>query len=703
MLNSAIAVLLVLLPWPCLGQEAAWPDLSQPVQAVGGGEHDAAVVVGIERYSDVPGVPGAKSNAKAWYEYLTETRGVPAQNVRLLINDEATREQMLKAAGQKARQAGPEGTLWFVFVGHGAPAADGKDGLLVGRDALQTAESLQERSVRRGELLKALAASQAGSIRVVIDACFSGRGPDGATIVPGLQPLVAVTAAGPADPRMVVLTAAKGNQFAGALPGANRPAFSYLVLGGLRGWAAQGKSAVVTAGDLWRYAKNALEATLRGRDQTPDLIGKENAVVAPSAGEKGPNLSKLAEATAGEMFKISSLPSVPEAAAPEAMGEMGGAADWRNLDVDALQKYDEATKFDKGEASAEDKAAKWRDLAQAAPKFAEKAEARAAQWDRYAKQLAAQEEARQKRAEARDKDWEKLGKLLALEVVPKGNKKRWAVMFVQAYGKTSKDNPYVAELAPYLPPGTVRVVPGAKPAAARHGKARIEWVTIPGGSFTMGSGNGDEGPQHQVTVQTFQMAKTLVTMEQYKACVDAGACTAPDTGGYCNWGVSGREQHPINCVDWSQAKAFSEWVGGRLPSEAEWEYAARSAGKDWKYPWGDEAATCETAAIIFCSSGGTAPVCSKPAGNTKQGLCDMAGNAWEWVQDWYHNSYNGAPTDGSAWENPAGSYRVGRGGSWNLGAVLARAAARYSIVPGIRYGDIGFRPARRGPVEHLTL
>ena len=197
-----------------------------------------------------------------------------------------------------------------------------------------------------------------------------------------------------------------------------------------------------------------------------------------------------------------------------------------------------------------------------------------------------------------------------------------------------------------------------------------EWVLIPGGSFNMGSNNGesDEKPVHRVTVRTFEMTKTQVTVEQYKACVDAGACTAPDTGGSCNWGQSDRGKHPINCVDWHQAQAYAKWAGGRLPSEAEWEYAARSGGRDWKYPWGNGNATCERAVMydgdLGCGRESTWPVCSKPRGNTTHGLCDMAGNVWEWVQDWYHDSYKGAPTDGSAWEKPTGSIRVNRGGSW---------------------------------------
>jgi len=218
----------------------------------------------------------------------------------------------------------------------------------------------------------------------------------------------------------------------------------------------------------------------------------------------------------------------------------------------------------------------------------------------------------------------------------------------------------------------------------------------------MGSedGDSDEMPVHIVMVPTFEMGKTQVTVDQYRACVDAGACTAPSTSEWCNWGQSDRGKHPINCVDWHQAQAYAKWAGGRLPSEAEWEYAARSGGRDWKYPWGNENATCERAVMDDGSGNGcgrgntTWPVCSKPKGNTTHGLCDMAGNVWEWVQDWYHDSYKGAPTDGSAWEKPTGSSRVDRGGSWGNGAGSVRAAIRNHASPGYRHDTLGFRLAR---------
>jgi len=318
----------------------------------------------------------------------------------------------------------------------------------------------------------------------------------------------------------------------------------------------------VTAGELWRYAKNALDATLRGRNQTPDIMGKESAVVGTSAGERGPNLARLASATAGggareEMFKVSNLAQVPKAQAPAAMKDMGGGADFRDLDISALKRYNEATVFDKSEAAAEDKASKWRELVTSAPKFAEKANARAAQWDLYAKELAATEDARQKRAEARDKDWEKLSELLPLEVVPAADKTRWAAAFVTAYGKTSEDNPYVAELAAHLPAGTVKVTSGAK-AATGVARAGIQWVRIPGGSFMMGwdGGPSDGKPVHRVSVKAFQLAKTEVTNKQYRACVSAGVCSAPNS-------YEGEDDQPVVNVDWDESKKFSEWVGGR--------------------------------------------------------------------------------------------------------------------------------------------
>lgn len=224
----------------------------------------------------------------------------------------------------------------------------------------------------------------------------------------------------------------------------------------------------------------------------------------------------------------------------------------------------------------------------------------------------------------------------------------------------------------------------------------IEYVAIPGGRFTMGTtsiepGLEDAKPIREVTITTFQMAKTAVTVAQYTECVIKGACTEPATGVFCNWGKPGRQLHPVNCVDWNQAQAYAKFKGARLPSEAEFEYAATSGGRNQKYPWGNQEPTSELA--VF-NTNSTMPVCSKPNGNTAQGLCDMAGNVWQWVQDKYQDSYKGATVDGSAVEG-TGSDRVIRGGSfYNSVASFLRADCRDNYVPGHRGANVGFRLVR---------
>jgi len=245
-----------------------------------------------------------------------------------------------------------------------------------------------------------------------------------------------------------------------------------------------------------------------------------------------------------------------------------------------------------------------------------------------------------------------------------------------------------------------RGMPSEGRAAASSGMAA--WVSIPGGSYEMGSVDGRpwEQPVHTVTVAAFELMKTEVTVGWYRQCVAAGACTPPDDAAdpeRCNWGHPERADHPINCVDWDQAQAFARWAGGRLPTEAEWEYAARSGGKAWTWPWGDDPPTCTR---VVMSDGGdgcgrdrTWPVCSKPDGHSTHGVCDLAGNVGEWTQDRWQDSYRGAPADGSARQDGA-DQRVLRGGGVLNTAPRLRATDRGAYLPASRVYDLGFRLAR---------
>ena len=206
------------------------------------------------------------------------------------------------------------------------------------------------------------------------------------------------------------------------------------------------------------------------------------------------------------------------------------------------------------------------------------------------------------------------------------------------------------------------------------GQLSAAWIRIEGGRYEM----GDEllaaaEPVHEIELPSFEMKRTEVTLNEYAACVNAGACTVPTSqNGSCNWNTNGSGELPVNCVVWEQAVQYCQWAGGRLPSESEWEYAASSGGIEDKYPWGKASPSCDytimkdESGIDGCGRERTWPVCSRPYGNTGDGLCDMGGNVSEWVQDHFHLDYNGSPpSDGTAWEEIGLPYRVVRGASYN--------------------------------------
>ena len=247
-----------------------------------------------------------------------------------------------------------------------------------------------------------------------------------------------------------------------------------------------------------------------------------------------------------------------------------------------------------------------------------------------------------------------------------------------------------------------------------------DMITIPGGSFQMGSeardANENEKPAHAVSVATFQMDRTEVTVKAYRACVDAGQCVQPEAyvaekGNYrifCNWKhPEGRDSHPVNCVDFGQALAFCTWAGKLLPTEEEWEYAARGGAEGRKYPWGNDEPSLRRLNACGAECAGhltanrfpgvrpmyeasddwpeTAPVGSFPAGASKHGVLDLAGNVWEWTASRY-STYDGAKSEAK---------RVLRGGSWGGGDPRTeRTTNRFRLAEDSRAQFLGFRCAR---------
>jgi formylglycine-generating enzyme required for sulfatase activity len=263
-------------------------------------------------------------------------------------------------------------------------------------------------------------------------------------------------------------------------------------------------------------------------------------------------------------------------------------------------------------------------------------------------------------------------------------------------GTVATDVPVVAEVSLELD-GSVatdtsvlgdRVAVGDLPSTTLGCPADMQ--AIPAGMFQMGSssGNADTRPPHAVRLHAFCMDPTEVTVSAYRACA---SCTTPGTGSACNWGVSSRDRHPVNCVTWFQAEAFCRTLGKRLPTEAEWEYAAR--GPEGRlYPWGN---TYPMGQLCWDRrSSGSCTVGAFPAGDTPLHLHDLAGNVNEWTADWYGPYASGATVQ----EDPAGpvsgDQRVHRSGNWSFNLETGYVAYfRYHASPSTQNDEIGFRCA----------
>lgn len=262
----------------------AWPELSV-MPAQGGGQNDAALVIGIQDYAYAPDVPGAAQNAEDWYQYLVKTRQVPIGSVKLLRDGEASLELMEEAAAEVAAKVKPGGTLWVVFIGHGAPAQD--DGVLIGADAQQNPKSLYARSLPQKRLAELTKGQQAQTL-LVLDACFSGQVSDGKMFASGLQPLLLVKM----PENITVLSAGGASEFAGPLPNTARPAFSYLMLGAMRGWGDANGDKQVTAEEAVNYTRDVLQTVVKDRKQTPQASGPKIDFVLSKVEvlEQGPDL-----------------------------------------------------------------------------------------------------------------------------------------------------------------------------------------------------------------------------------------------------------------------------------------------------------------------------------------------------------------------------------------------------------------------------
>jgi formylglycine-generating enzyme required for sulfatase activity/predicted Ser/Thr protein kinase len=293
---------------------------------------------------------------------------------------------------------------------------------------------------------------------------------------------------------------------------------------------------------------------------------------------------------------------------------------------------------------------------------------------------------------------------------------------------TKAPEPTKAPIAPTAAPPTKAPEPTKAPvaptAAPRAGDTRAfapdnaPMVFVPAGEFLMGSSDADrdassdEKPQHTVYLDAFWIDKYEVTNALYKKCVDAGKCSrSSESKSYTRssyYGNASFDNYPVIYISWNDANAYCAWAGKYLPTEAEWEKAARGADARI-YPWGNQWDVRTTRRLNFSDKNDptgpsdevaddgyadTAPVGSYPSGTSPYGTLDMAGNVWEWVADWYGENYYASSPRNNPKGPSSGSARVVRGGAWSSVGYYVRAAYRYRLAPTASSYYVGFRCAR---------
>ncbi len=228
-------------------------------------------------------------------------------------------------------------------------------------------------------------------------------------------------------------------------------------------------------------------------------------------------------------------------------------------------------------------------------------------------------------------------------------------------------------------------------------------INVPGDTFMMGCNDGvdsdcnsDETPYHQVTLSGYRIDMFEVTRSEYNDCIDNGPCVAPT----CDFDPMGLPNHPVTCVTWTDAMTYCAYVNKRLPTEAEWEYAARG-GDGRRYPWGNKdfdevidemGSPCQLANANLCRKDAE-DVGSHPTGASVFGAMDMAGNVAEWVNDRYDENYYAVSPDNDPPGPAMGAVRVLRGGGWNSGQSAFRTSARSANAESFMNDETGFRCA----------
>ena len=726
----------------CVGLVAAW--------GVGvGGEALAevrnpkgvAVIIGNEDYEhrDVPDVKYAHRDAEAFKRYVIEVLGFDPENV-IDLRD-ATRRQMYGALGTKRDVRGdlwgylhPKGGSDVVvfYSGHGVPGEHDKRGYLLPVDA--DPKAAEEDGYPIDLLYSNLGnLAEARTVRVYLDSCFSGGSHGGGLIRDASPVYVSAELPSGAGEKVTSLTAATGKQIASWDAEARHGLFTHHLLNALYGKGDADGDGRVTAKEAKRYLDRWMTRAARRthkRIQEASLLGAEGVVLTAAPADGGyperPALAGGSEATrsastprggpgtgqgVGSPTTPESVASVESSSPPkrestgrESVGATHAAAEaGLGLERDArvlVQRGLTALKFEAGPADG-----LFGKRTRGAIKAWQAAKGLEATGYLTKEQAEALKAAGEEVARAEKEKAERERK--AREVAERERLKREAA---EREGEAREQAEWERKARE-----RERMKPGRE---FRDCAECPEMVVVPAGEYMMGSpdwegGRRDtEGPQHLVRIErAFAVGKYEVTFEEWDACVAGSGCGGyrPDDKGW------GRGRRPVINVSWKDAKAYVEWLSGetgekyRLLSEAEWEYVAR-AGTTGPFHFGSTIAPEQAnyagqhtyisgvEGVDLDGENREKTVSVGSFGANGFGLHDVYGNVWEWVEDCWHDSYRGAPTDGSAWTIGGDCYRrVIRGGSWTIvpaGLRSAYRAAHFRDDRSMVFDGAGFRIAQ---------
>ena len=706
----------------------AW-GVAQAVHAEVRNPHGVAVIVGNKHYPDrhVADVEYADRDAAAFGRYAVEVLGFDPEKVKVL--NDAKERDLLYAFGRRGDRMSdlwalldPEGRSDVVvyYSGHGVPGLDDGKGYLLPVDV--PARSAQEDGYpiellygKLGELARGEGGRRARSVRVYLDACFSGLSYAG-PLIRGASPVI-IPAALPegVTEKVTVLSAAGPRQIANWDERAKHGLFTHHLLDALYGKGDADGDGAVTAAEARRYLDDHMTPAAwlsRRSGQRASLLTRSDGAVlstAPAGGfparpslDGGPGGADTAAKPGGEDG--------------ESVGGAGGGSVERDMYVVGMDRAFEAGDHPKVLAFLEKLDAVGGGLPARAGYFRGAALFHAGRGAEAA--VALKGYVRQAGREGKHYR-ESLGLLLELDEAERERLAREEAARKEAERERAEREK--AERARKEAAG--REAARAPGEVFRDCDVCPEMVVLPSGSFRMGSPSSEANrrPVRRVRIgYAFAVGKYEVRRGEYgrfvsetghvsgDACWVWGGKKWEERSGYSwkNPGFDQSDDHPVVCVSWKDAKSYVGWLSRkagkeyRLLSESEWEYAAR-AGTTGPFHTGGTISTDQANYngnyVYGNGRKGVYREKTVPAGSfggNGFGLHDMHGNVWEWVEDCYNESYAGAPSDGSAWESGDCGLRGLRGGSWVLNPGLLRSVVRYRDNTGIRSNDNGFRVTR---------